>query len=47
MVKRFRTGDQTLAREFSRSFVVNQCRMRRLSRADFVVLARLIKTTAQ
>jgi len=46
MVKRFRTGDQTLAREFNRSFILNQYRTRSLSRAD-PVLARLIKLPPQ
>ncbi len=46
MVKRFRTGNQTLAREFIRSFILTEHWTRSWPRAYLLVFTQLIKTTA-
>jgi len=46
MPRQFRTGDQTLVREFNRSIILNQLRMGApLSRADLAAITGLNKTT--
>ncbi len=45
MPRQFRTGDQTLVRELNRSIILNQLRVRSLSRADLAAITGLNKTT--